>query len=71
MVPMNLLVAKEIALRGTFRFHEEFAQAVEVLGRGAIDVMPLLTETFPLAQAVQAFERATERDHVMKVQLSL
>jgi L-idonate 5-dehydrogenase len=71
IVPMNLLVAKEIALRGTFRFHEEFAQAVEVLGRGAVDVMPLLTETFPLAQAVQAFERATERDHVMKVQLSL
>jgi L-idonate 5-dehydrogenase len=70
-VPMNMLVAKEIVLRGTFRFHEEFAQAVDVLARGAIDVMPLLTETFPLAEAARAFERATEREHVMKVQLSL
>jgi L-idonate 5-dehydrogenase len=70
-VPMNLVVAKEIALRGTFRFHQEFAQAVDVLGRGAIDVMPLLSETFPLAQATAAFERATQRQDVMKIQLAL
>ena len=27
-IPLNVLVAKEITLRGTFRFHEEFAWAV-------------------------------------------
>ena len=31
-LPMNLVVAKEIELRGTFRFHEEFALAVALIG---------------------------------------
>lgn len=28
-LPQNLIVSKEIDVRGTFRFHEEFALAVE------------------------------------------
>ncbi len=68
-VPLNALVAKEISLRGTFRFHEEFALAVDVLARGAIDPMPLLTETLPLDQAVAAFEMAADRTRAMKVQI--
>ena len=34
-VPMNVVVAKEIELRGTFRFHEEFALAVALIGAGS------------------------------------
>ena len=49
-LPMNVAVAKEIELRGTFRFHEEFALAVALIGGGLVDVMPLLTETMPLAR---------------------
>ena len=64
------LVAKEITLRGTFRFHEEFALAVEVLARGAIDPAPLLTATMPVADAVAAFELAADRSRAMKVQLA-
>ena len=30
-LPMNMLVAKEISLRGSFRFHPEFAQAVSLI----------------------------------------
>ncbi len=52
-LPVNLLVAKEISLRGTFRFHEEFEWAVEFLASGAIDVAPLLTEVVPLDEAVR------------------
>ena len=37
-VAMNMVVAKEINLRGSFRFHEEFAAAVDVLATGKIDV---------------------------------
>ena len=47
---MNMAVAKEIELRGTFRFHEEFALAVALIGGGLVDVMPLLTATMPLAR---------------------
>ena len=70
-VPLNMLVAKEINLRGTFRFHEEFAWAVDLLSRRALDVMPLLTEIMPLDEAVRAFELAGDRSRAMKVQLAL
>ena len=70
-VPLNLLVAKEITLRGTFRFHEEFAWAVDLLSTRALDVMPLLTEVLPLADAVRAFDLAGDRSRSMKVQLAL
>jgi len=69
-LPMNTVVAKEINLRGTFRFHEEFAWAVRFLETGALDVSPLLTEIVPLAEAVRAFELATDRAKAMKVQLA-
>lgn len=70
-VPINTIVAKEIALRGTFRFDREFDWAVEFLGSGAIDVGPLLTEVVPLDEAVRAFELAGDRSRAMKVQLAL
>ena len=69
-IPLNVLVAKEIALRGTFRFHEEFAWAVFLLSTHAVDVMPLLTEVVPLADAVRAFDLAADRSRSMKVQLA-
>jgi L-idonate 5-dehydrogenase len=69
-VPLNTVVAKEITLRGTFRFHEEFAWAVDFIVSRRIDVRPLLTEVVPLAEAVRAFDLATDRSRAMKVLLS-
>jgi L-idonate 5-dehydrogenase len=70
-LPINLLVAKEIQLRGTFRFDAEFEWAVGFIASGAIDVAPLLTEIVPLNDAVRAFELAGDRSRAMKVQLAL
>jgi L-idonate 5-dehydrogenase len=69
-LPVNALVAKEITLRGTFRFHEEFRWAVAALAEGRIDVAPLLTEVVPVAQAQRAFDLASDRSRAMKVQLA-
>ena len=69
-LPMNVVVAKEIELRGTFRFHAEFALAVALIGSGLVDVMPLLTATVPLANANDAFALAADRSKAMKVQLA-
>lgn len=69
-LPVNALVAKEITLRGTFRFFEEFEWAAQFLASGAIDVAPLLTDVVPLREAVRAFELASDRGRAMKVQLS-
>ena len=56
-------------MRGSFRFHEEFALAVDCIASGAIDVLPLLTETVPIAEAARAFALATDRTRAIKVQL--
>ncbi len=70
-LPLNLVVTKEITLRGTFRFHAEFEQAVRLLASGRLDLAPLLTEIVPLAEANRAFELANDRTRAMKVQLAL
>ncbi len=70
-LPVNVLTAKEIQLRGSFRFDAEFAWAVGFIASGAIDVSPLLTEVLPLDDAVRAFELAGDRSRAMKVQLAL
>lgn len=68
-VPMMQVTAKELELRGTFRFHEEFATAVRMMAQGMIDVTPLLTHSFPLQSFGEAFETATDKGRAMKVQL--
>lgn len=69
-IPVNLVVTKEIAYIGSFRFDREFALAVELLGKGLVDVRPLITETLPVERAVEAFEIAADRTRSMKTQLS-
>ncbi len=69
-VPLNVVVAKEITLRGTFRFHREFAWAVDFIASRRIDVRPLLTEIVPLAEAVRGFDLASDRSKAMKVLLA-
>ncbi|WP_108881763.1 alcohol dehydrogenase catalytic domain-containing protein [Anderseniella sp. Alg231-50] len=69
-VPMNMVVAKELQLVGSFRFHEEFSLAVQLISSGAVDVKPLISATLPLSDAVEAFDLANDRSRAMKVQLS-
>ena len=69
-IPMQALTAKELDLRGSFRFHEEFAMAVRLMQLGQIDVKPLISHTMPLDQAVAAFDLASDRTQAMKVQIS-
>ena len=69
-IPINVLVAKEFELRGTFRFHEEFALAAALIGQRRIDVTPLITATLPFTDAQAAFDLAADRSRAMKVQLA-
>ncbi len=70
-VPMNVVVAKELNLRGSFRFNQEFADAAAAISSGRIDVKPLVTATRPLDRAVEAFDLAADKRVSMKVQLAL
>jgi L-idonate 5-dehydrogenase len=69
-LPINTIVAKEIELRGTFRFHEEFGLAASLIGSRRADVRPVITETMPMTDAVKAFELASDRTRSMKVHLA-
>jgi L-idonate 5-dehydrogenase len=69
-LPINMLVAREFELRGTFRFHAEFAQAARLIGDRKVDVRPLISATLPFTDAVAAFELASDRTRAMKVQLA-
>ena len=66
-LPMNQIVAKEIDLRGTFRFHPEFAVAVQFLNQGLIDSKPVITRILPLDSAVEAFKLAGDKSQSLKV----
>ena len=65
----NLLMAQEIDYLGSFRFHEEYAMAVQCLAANKIDVNPLISGTFDLDDADAAFETARDRERAIKVQL--
>lgn len=69
-VPINLVVGNEIHLIGTHRFHAEFRQAVTLIDSGAIAVAPIITTSFPIDKAVEAFELAHDRTSAVKVQLT-
>jgi L-idonate 5-dehydrogenase len=69
-LPINTLVAKEFELRGAFRFHEEFAVAVELLNKGLVDVRPLISATLSYRDSARAFALAGDRTQAMKVLLS-
>lgn len=69
-LPVQAMTAKELALKGSFRFHAEFATAVEMMQAGRIDVAPILTHAAPMEDAVSAFELASDRTAAIKVQLA-
>ncbi len=69
-IPQNLVVSKEIEMKGTFRFHEEFGLAVDLINQRRVDLKPLITGTYPINDAVTAFNVAGNRSKSMKVQLT-
>ena len=69
-VPLQALTAKELDLRGAFRFHEEFPVAVRLMQAGLIDPAPLITHTMKLEDAEEAFLAASDRSRAMKTQIA-
>jgi L-idonate 5-dehydrogenase len=68
--PANAVMAKEIELRGSFRFGSEFFTAVELIADGSVDVMALVTAQRPLAGAPDAVRLALDRSQSVKVVLT-
>ncbi|WP_076523846.1 zinc-binding dehydrogenase [Paracoccus saliphilus] len=69
--PLTHVVTKELNFRGTFRFDVEFPQAVRLIAERHIDVRPLISRRFPLAEAEAAFAMAQDHGRAMKVLFDL
>lgn len=67
--PVNMIMSKEVDYRGTFRFGEEFFDAVRMISDGSIDVLSIVTGEKPLANAPDALRLAFDRTQSMKVMI--
>ena len=68
-LPVQAMTAKELQLKGSFRFHAEFFTAAEMMQRKKLDVTPLITHRFGLSDSHAAFEMASDRTQAIKVNL--
>jgi len=66
---VNEIMAKELDLRGAFRWGIEFDWAVDYLSSRRVDVRPLLSGQYPLQDAVAAFHAAADKNKSTKVQV--
>jgi L-idonate 5-dehydrogenase len=69
-LPMNMIVGKELDLRGTFRFHAEFATAVSFLNQGWKEPGYVISHSMGVHDAVQAFKTASDKGQAMKVHIA-
>jgi L-idonate 5-dehydrogenase len=69
-IPANAIMAREIDLKGAFRFGREFEEAVRLIVGNRIDVLSLVTAQRPLAEAPDAFRLAMDRSQSVKVVLT-
>jgi L-iditol 2-dehydrogenase len=68
-LPIQDLVTRELTVRGSYGFREEFEQAADVLAAGTIDVRPIIERLAPLEEGSDLFRElgAGELDAVKVV----
>jgi len=57
-IPLFEAADKEIDIIGSFRYHDTYPQALELVASGQLNVKPLVTHRYSLADSQKAFEQA-------------
>ncbi|MDQ8198159.1 NAD(P)-dependent alcohol dehydrogenase [Pelagicoccus enzymogenes] len=73
-IPFDVVAAqvKEVRIETVFRYAHVYPRALELLGSGAIEVAPLITDRYPFSEAVEAFDYACKPEpRSVKVQIEL
>ena len=65
----NQIMVKELDIRGSMRFGNVFSKAVQLLESQRLNVQPILTGRFPIAEAAKALQLAFDKTVSMKVQI--
>ena len=68
--PLNLVMANELQVVGSFRFAGGFQVGAALLAAGRIEVESLISAVLPLAQAPAALEQAAGDPAALKLQVS-
>ncbi|WP_082979259.1 L-idonate 5-dehydrogenase [Arthrobacter sp. B6] len=69
-VLISLAITRELDLKGSFRFNDEIDDVITALADGSLQIDPVITHDFPLAQALEAFDVARNSAESGKVLLS-
>lgn len=69
-LPLNLIMARELAFLGSFRFANAFQTSIDLLARERINVRSLITAIFPLSDLPIAIEAAIRDRNNIKVQVA-
>jgi L-iditol 2-dehydrogenase len=56
--PVSIVQRREVDVVGSFRYADAFPTAIEWASEERVDLAELVTDTYPLAQSVEAFARA-------------
>ncbi|MEY4387653.1 MAG: hypothetical protein RLY20_2936 [Verrucomicrobiota bacterium] len=70
-VPANHLMLREIQFVGSFRYGNVFDEAIRLAASGRLNLRPLITGLFPLAQTLDAMQQADDKANALKVQIEI
>lgn len=73
-IPFDLVLAqaKEIRMETVFRYANIYDRAINLIGSGKVDLMPLVSKTFDFKDGIHAFDRAVEaRPTDVKIQIKM
>jgi D-xylulose reductase len=64
--------SKEIRIETIFRYANVYERAIALIASGKVNLLPLISETFPFDESIQAFERAAQaRPADIKLQIQM
>ena len=66
-LPVNLVMQKELTVRGSFRFAHIFPKALDLLANKKLNLQPLVTGAFAFADLVPGLEAALGPDSIKVV----
>ncbi len=70
-LPANQVMVREIQFLGSFRYGDVFGEAIRLAESGRINLAPLVSRVFPLAEVASAMALAGSKENVLKVQLQI